>query len=161
MNSQRKPQPLVLVDGRSGAGKTRLAESLAADRSAFLISIDDSYPGWDGLDAGSWHIFSHVILPWSRGESGSYQTWDWKRSCPGEWVQVPSDTPLVVEGCGAIRRECEGLGAEMIWLDVGEDERKKRAIARDGQSYVTQWARWAMQEERFLSLHRSRDIAGR
>ena len=161
MNSQRNPQPLVLVDGRSGAGKTRLAESLAADRSAFLISIDDSYPGWDGLDAGSWHIFSHVILPWSRGESGSYQTWDWKRSRPVEWVQVPSDTPLVVEGCGAIRRECEGLGAEMIWLDVGEDERKKRAIARDGQSYVTQWARWAMQEERFLSLHRSRDIAGR
>jgi hypothetical protein len=154
------PRSLVLVDGRSGAGKTRLAESLAADRSAFLISIDHVYPGWDGLDAGSWHIYSHVILPWSLGQPGSYQTWDWQRSSPGKWVQVPLDTPLVVEGCGAIRRECEDLGAELIWLEMDEKERRERAIARDGDLYARQWRRWALQEERFLLTHRSRDIAG-
>jgi hypothetical protein len=75
-------------------------------------------------------------------------------------VQVPLDTPLVVEGCGAIRRECEDLGAELIWLEMDEKERKERAIARDGDLYARQWRRWALQEERFLLTHRSRDIAG-
>ncbi len=159
MAPQHDAHSLVLIDGRSGAGKTSFATELARARSALLISIDDAYPGWDGLDAGSWHIYSRVLVPWSRGEHGSYQTWDWKRSRPGEWVQVPSDTPLVVEGCGAIRRECEGLGAELVWREVGEQERKERAIARDGESYATQWHRWALQEDRFLAIHGSREIA--
>jgi len=68
--------PLVLVDGRSGSGKTHFATSLAHTRSATLISIDDVYPGWDGLDAGSWHIHHNVVVPLSRGKPARYQRWD-------------------------------------------------------------------------------------
>ena len=81
MAPQHDAHSLVLIDGRSGAGKTSFATQLARARSALLISIDDAYPGWDGLDAGSWHIYSRVLVPWSSGVQGSYQTWDWKLNC--------------------------------------------------------------------------------
>jgi hypothetical protein len=124
-----------------------------------LISIDDAYPGWDGLDAGSWHIYSRVLVPWSRGEHGSYQTWDWKRSRPGEWVQVPSDTPLVVEGCGAIRRESALLATRALWLEAPEATRRQRVAVRDGDTCVPHWHRWSLQEQRFGERHRPRDLA--
>ncbi|MEO8095730.1 MAG: hypothetical protein ABI632_12485, partial [Pseudolysinimonas sp.] len=43
------PRPVVLIDGRSGAGKTTLARELAPLVGAQLVSLDDVYPGWDGL----------------------------------------------------------------------------------------------------------------
>ena len=44
----------ILIDGRSGSGKTELARSIAAHwPEAQLVRLDDLYPGWDGLDAGS------------------------------------------------------------------------------------------------------------
>ena len=159
MAPQHDAHSLVLIDGRSGAGKTSFATQLARARSALLISIDDAYPGWDGLDAGSWHIYSRVLVPWSRGEQGSYQTWDWKRARPGEWVQVPSDTPLVVEGCGAIRRESSPLATRALWLEAPEAKRRQRVAARDGDTCVPHWHRWSLQEQRFGERHRPRDLA--
>ena len=46
-------RPVVLLDGRSGSGKTVLAESLAPRLDAQLVSLDELYPGWEGLEAGS------------------------------------------------------------------------------------------------------------
>ncbi len=40
---------ITLVDGRSGSGKTTFATELAEREGAQLLSLDDVYPGWDGL----------------------------------------------------------------------------------------------------------------
>jgi len=150
---------ITLVDGRSGAGKTRYASDLAAKAQATLISIDDVYPGWDGLDAGSWHIFHTVVLPISRGEPGRYRRWDWAAHTNGPWVTVEPDMPLVIEGCGAIRAESVPLVHATVWVDAPEHLRRERAVRRDGAMYEPQWVRWALQEERFLALHRSEHLA--
>lgn len=150
---------LVLVDGRSGSGKTVFATALAHERSATLISIDDVYPGWDGLDAGSWHIYQHVLLPISQGEPARYRRWNWETSSPADWVSVPGDTPLIVEGCGSIRGETAALATESLWLEAPEEIRLERALARDGEEYAALWRRWAIQEERFLALHNSVELA--
>src|SRR5690606_29833513 len=48
---------VVLIDGRSGSGKTTLATALAARLPGTqLVRLDDFYPGWDGLEAGSAHV---------------------------------------------------------------------------------------------------------
>lgn len=147
------PTGLVLVDGPSGAGKTDYASALALRTGATLVSLDEVYPGWDGLDAGSWHIHHHVIVPIAQGLPGRYQRWDWMASAPGDWVDVPVDRPLVIEGCGAIRAEALSIPAHRLWVDASSDVRKARALARDGEIYAPHWQRWALQEQRFLARH--------
>lgn len=48
----RHGQPVVLIDGRSGAGKTTLANTLICHHADWqLVHADDLYPGWSGLSA--------------------------------------------------------------------------------------------------------------
>jgi uridine kinase len=158
MPSSAKPE-ITLVDGRSGAGKTVFATALARERGATLLSIDDAYPGWDGLDAGSWFIYRHVIEAIARGKPARYRRWDWDSYTYGEYVEVPTDKDLIIEGCGAIRQESARRATESIWLEAPEEVRVARALSRDGQAYAPLWRRWALQEERFLALHHSVEIA--
>ena len=144
---------LVLIDGPSGSGKTDYAIALADRTGATLVSLDDVYPGWDGLDAGSWHIHRNVLVPISQGLRGRYQRWDWREGVPADWVEVSADRPVVIEGCGAIRREGLAIQADRVWVDATADVRKARALQRDGDMYAPHWERWALQEQRFLALH--------
>jgi len=150
----RSPKPaLILVDGRSGAGKSVWAQALAREIDATLISLDDVYPGWDGLDAGSEHVSSWVLVPFSQGKLGTFSTWDWTAQRPGEKVAIDPLRPLIVEGCGAIRRESVAFATRSVWIEASEQTRKARALARDGDMFAPHWTRWALQEERFMALH--------
>ena len=153
MSSAANSPTVVLIDGRSGAGKTEYATELARTMGATLVSLDDVYPGWHGLDAGSWHIWQRLIIPISQGQPGTYRRWDWPRSEPGDWATVDPGVPLVVEGCGTLRSDRAEVAAKKIWIDTPCDVRLERAMARDGVSYGQHWETWARQEERFLSLH--------
>lgn len=150
------PAHIVLIDGRSGAGKTEYGITLAQDMEAQLVSLDDVYPGWDGLDAGSWHVWQNLILPISKGQPGSYRKWDWVSKRPGMWVTLPANTRIVVEGCGSIRSDQGDVVVTTFWIEAPDALRRERAIARDGATYLPHWERWARQEERFLSLHDGR-----
>jgi uridine kinase len=158
MPSSPKPT-ITLIDGRSGAGKSHYATGLARTSGAQVVSLDEVYPGWDGLDAGSWHIYTHVVLPISQGLPARYQRWDWTTHSPGSWVTVAENTNLILEGCGAIRREMLPFASSSIYLEAPEELRHERALHRDGNSYEAHWQRWALQEQRFLDIHHSNRIA--
>lgn len=135
------PQPWVLlIDGRSGAGKTVLARRLAAALpEVTLVSLDDVYPGWDGLQAGS-AVVPGII------RDGTWRRWDWAADRPGDPASVARTGPLIVEGCGAISRGSRALADHAWWLELDDAERKRRALERDGDSYAPHWDRWAAQE---------------
>ena len=153
MTNNSDPAGLVLIDGPSGSGKTDYASALANRTGATLVSLDEGYPGWDGLDAGSWHIHRNVLLPISQGLPGRYQKWDWRLGAQGGWVDVSPHRPVFIEGCGAIRREGFTIAAERIWVDAAVEVRRWRALERDGDTYSPHWQRWALQEERFRAIH--------
>ncbi|MDQ1555880.1 MAG: hypothetical protein QOI02_882 [Actinomycetota bacterium] len=146
----------LLVDGRSGSGKTELAQVIAAGwpgAEAQLLRLDDFYPGWGGLAEAS-RLVPQIL------RTGRWQSWDWAASRAGSWHEIDADRPLVVEGVGALTRGSLPLADFSIWVDLGDADRKRRALARDGQSYARHWDEWAAQEQAFLQREDPRSLAG-
>lgn len=134
--------PVVTIDGYSGSGKSTLAAALARLVNSWqVLHLDDWYPGWDGLKAGA-DIARRIAADLRAGRSSSYEAWDWENGTTGVTVSVPL-VPTIIEGCGAIEAEAD----LSVWIaDPGEEERRHRAIARDGQTYAPHWQRWARQD---------------
>ncbi|MGT2426078.1 ATP-binding protein [Amnibacterium kyonggiense] len=139
-------RPVVLVDGRSGAGKSTLAALLAPRLGADLVRLDDVYPGWDGLEAGAEQVRRLVLA----AGAPRYRRWDWAADRPGDWRLLRPGVPLVVEGSGALSRPARGLATSAVWIELDDAERRRRALARDGDAYAPHWARWAEQESAFV-----------
>ena len=134
--------PVVSIDGYSGSGKSTLAAALARLVNGWqVLHLDDWYPGWDGLEAGA-DIARRIAADLRGGRASSYEAWDWENGATGATIRVPL-APTIIEGCGAIEVEADLV----IWIaDPGEDERRSRALARDGQTYAPHWQRWADQD---------------
>ena len=134
--------PVVTIDGYSGSGKSTLAAALARLVSDWqVLHLDDWYPGWDGLKAGA-DIARRIAADLRGGRASSYEAWDWENGATGATIPVPL-APTIIEGCGAIEAEADLA----IWIaDPGEEERRYRALARDGQTYAPHWQRWARQD---------------
>ena len=147
--------PVVLIDGRSGAGKTSLARSLVARwplaGRVQLVALDSVYPGWDGLDDGVELARDQILVPHARGLVGVWQRWDWEVGAPAEAHAVDPSLPLIVEGSCILRPSTGALGDVRVWLDSPGPSRRRRALTRDGDAYRPHWERWARQEERHVT----------
>jgi uridine kinase len=158
---QTRPH-VTLIDGRSGSGKTDLARDMADSApDATLIRLDDIYPGWDGLEAGSRHIHDQVLEPLASGRPARWRRWDWSAGVPAEWHDVDATRPLIIEGCGALSRANRALADVGIWVELDEATRKRRALARDGEAYAPYWDRWAAQEAAFIAREHPQALADR
>lgn len=166
--------PLVVgIDGRSGAGKTALAQDLVARLHAepglsgdavAVLALEDAYRGWTGLAVGLGAVASGVLEPLSHGEPGRVRRYDWHADRLGALVQVPpAGTPLprllVVEGCGAGSAICAPFVHVLIWLEAPEPVRRERALARDGGTWPHLWEVWAAQERALLEARDARGAA--
>lgn len=157
---RKRPLPsVVLVDGRSGAGKTTLAYDLAAQLGAQLVHMDELYPGWDGLAAGAATVAQLL-------RTGSYERYDWGAGVFTELVHLDRARPVVIEGCGAVTAE-NRAAAELwqpqrteshrtltLWLECPAEVRFERAMVRDGDMFRPHWQRWSGQEVRHFSAAR-------
>lgn len=151
---------IALLDGGSGAGKTTLArdlvERLGRDHGLpmRLVSLDSCYPGWHGLAAGAAMIPGIV-----HGRPPGHPTWDWDHDRPAGFQPVPDADNLLIEGCGAITRDTMALADVGVWLELAADQRRDRALARDGQGYEPWWQTWADQEAVHWATDRPQALA--
>jgi hypothetical protein len=147
--------PVVLIDGRSGSGKTSLARTLVARwplrGRVQLVALDSLYPGWDGLADGVEAARELILRPHARGLIGVWERWDWESSAPAEAHAVDPSLPLIVEGSGLLTASTARLGDVRVWLESPPQSRMRRALQRDGETYRPHWARWAEQEDRHLA----------
>ncbi|MER3394724.1 MAG: ATP-binding protein, partial [Microcella pacifica] len=151
---------ITLIDGRSGSGKTTFATELARSTGAQLLSLDDVYPGWDGLEAAEAHVLHHVLRAIAEGRPPRWRSWNWPDARPGTWYDLDPQRPLVIEGCGAISPTARALADHALWIELTDDvERRRRAIARDGEVFARNWQRWARQEEWHAYRHDPRGTA--
>lgn len=150
---------VVAIDGRSGAGKTRLAEALRAELGSPVVSLDDLYGGWDGLERGIGLLVTEVLEPLAAGRAVRVPRYDW---VAGSWAEpVPLTPPdvLIVEGAGAGARRAAAFESLVVWLESPPFVRKKRALARDGQTFAPYWDQWAAQEDAMLARDRTPERA--
>lgn len=158
--------PVVLIDGRSGAGKSSLAQALIEvwplPGRVQLVALDSLYPGWDGLAEGRDRALEQVLVPHAQGQIGLWQRYDWQLGEYGETEAVDPSLALIVEGSGLLTPITARLGDVRVWLEAPAPQRKARALARDGDSYRPHWERWATQEDVHMAEHfpaRCADIA--
>jgi hypothetical protein len=147
--------PVVIIDGRSGAGKSSLARALVTGwplaGRVQLVALDSIYPGWDGLDDGVELAREQILAPHGRGLIGVWQRWDWEVGAPAEAHAVDPSLPLIVEGSGSLTARTARLADVRVWLDSPLSSRRHRALTRDGDAYRPHWERWARQEDRHVA----------
>lgn len=144
---------LLAIDGRSGAGKSTLAtallDALLADGvDAELFRLEDLYPGWDGLRAGIDAYVLDVLTPLTEGRTAEWSPWDWASDAPASLTRSTRPAGVVLcEGVGAGAAPARALLDATLTLRAAATDRKRRALARDGETYRPHWERWAAQEE--------------
>lgn len=154
---QRRSQPLVLaIDGRSGVGKSTLAEYLATHTNALLISGDDFYRGGVTLrqdsaktladDCIDWRSQRHVLTTLRNSANAHYHSFDWD-AFDGSLAATPvhlSPRPLIIlEGVYSARPELSDLIDLALLVEASPPLRTKRLIAREGTigPWERQWHR--------------------
>src|SRR5699024_12590410 len=118
---------VVALEGRAGPGKSTVAlqahQALATrDTPVHLLSMEDLYPGWEGLAASADLLHDWVLAPLARGERPAWRRYDWEqnRFAP-TWTHLPKDlqeggTLLVEEiGRASCRERVERRGGQGVW----------------------------------------------
>lgn len=161
---------VVAVEGRSGSGKSTVAEELrgaltARGEAAAVVTMEDLYPGWEGLERGSALLREWVLVPLRLGRRPRWRRYDWERGAFTEhWASPPDDVVpggvLVVEGTGSGAAAVRGLLDLLVWVTAHDDERLRRLEGRwDSAAYAPYRGVWARQEKAFHTRERPREHA--
>jgi len=146
--------PVVVIDGRAGAGKTTLSRLVATNWPLSgrpqLIALDSIYPGWDGLDAGAERALHDILRPHARGLLSTWRRWDWDAEVEAEAHAVTPALGVILEGCGSLTPASARVADVRVWVESPAPSRKRRALERDGDGFRPYWDRWAAQEERHI-----------
>ncbi|MFC7790414.1 hypothetical protein ACU045_15690 [Microbacterium sp. MAHUQ-60] len=156
--------PVVVIDGRSGAGKSSLAARVTREwplrTPVQLVALDSLYPGWDGLERGADIARETILAPHARGRLGIWRRWDWENGEQAEAHAVDPALGLIVEGCGALTPTSARLADVTVWVDGPPASRRARALERDGEGFRANWSMWAAQEDAHIARHAPQEIAG-
>jgi uridine kinase len=155
--------PVVLIDGRAGAGKSTFAQLLQqqlfkdGESSPRVIHMDAIFEGWDGLSLGADYLVRFILNPLSREETASWQDWSWVQDRRSTWREFSGGTPLIVEGCGSLTERSKAHATISIWLEASEKTRRQRWLLRE--RHLDKFDFWAAQELDFYAREKSQSLA--
>jgi uridine kinase len=146
------------VDGPAGSGKTTLGGEIAELTGAQVIHGDDLMEGWGGFDTVSRQLTA-LVADLAAGRVGSYEVYDWHRGRFDGTVDVAPASWLVVEGVGSSDPAIAPHVTALVWVEVGDELRLARGLARDGDHMEPCWRGFMESERELFARYRSRERA--
>lgn len=166
----RNESVVLAIDGHAGAGKSTLANMLSSLYGAQVIRMDDFFLPEDMRSAaryaeagGNIHyerFLSDVLLPLKKGRAFTYRAYDCA-SAKFEHQRSIAPTPfIIIEGSYAHHPKFAQSYDLRVFLDVSHDLRRKRLLARNGQSGFADFeARWIPLEEAYFEAFNIKENA--
>ena len=174
---------LVLIDGQAGAGKSTIANRLAAalggdasggagtflpdaelteDDPVQIVHGDDLYEGWGGLATLDNVLLADILEPLAAGGTGVFQMWDWNEGRRSHTIRVPQRRVLIVEGVGVALPRARELAVLTMFASAPWETRLARGLARDAHAYddaVSLWEGFERDEQSHHARTRAREDA--
>ena len=160
---------LVAIDGHGASGKSRLSKELVQlDSQISLIHFDDFYFSNNvdfghsiNLPAFDWRrLEREVLIPIKNGENTQYQRFNWELNKLDTWIDVKSETIVLVEGVSSINSRIRDYFDFKIWVDCPLDIRLERAKERDGMDTMELWINdWIPRENNYVISDRPYEYA--
>ena len=149
---------IVAVDGRSGAGKTTLAEALARAAGGHVVHSDDF--AWHEPLFGWGHLLRAALLELCDTGALDHLPPAWAARGRDDSIIVPPGLRLVlVEGVGSAQRAVADLLDAVVWVQSDHAIAEERGIARDiayggngdEAASIAFWFDWTAAERPFLA----------
>lgn len=145
---------VVALDGRSGTGKSTLAEWMAGQLGGIRVDQDDFYAGgdideWRRLTSREkadrvidWRrVRGEVLLPLREGQGASWRPFDWDTmiGLAPETITVPPSGLVILDGAYSARPELADLIDLSILVTLDDAVRRERLRLREGEDLVSCW----------------------
>lgn len=161
---------IVAIDGRCASGKTTLASELQALTGCAVIHTDDFYlpkemrtdeimsrPGGN-IDFD--RLVNEVLTPLKSGDAIAYRPYVCSKGGFGDTVTVTPQRLVILEGSYSCHPRLDGFARLSVFLDVDEDEQKRRINLRNGSAYETFATVWIPREESYFAICSVKDRCG-
>jgi uridine kinase len=153
--SERRKRPLlVALDGRSGTGKSSLADDLANLFDALVIRGDDFYSGgtheeWaqrtpeqKADQCVDWRRLRREVLePLLAGRTARWRTHNWVtgRGLSDETSEEAPTRVIILDGAYSARPELSDLIDISVLVRADDQTRRSRLRGREGESAMEGW----------------------
>lgn len=163
---------LVAIDGRSGTGKSTIAELVATSFGAAILHTDMFFAAhvtnaeWDAMsgaerarDCIDWvRLRREAILPLLDGNMAEFQEFDFSaRRADGSFAlseslsRIGSRPIVLMEGAYAARPELADLVGLSVLVEAPEAVRRERLAAREDEAFLSEWhRRWDPAERHYF-----------
>lgn len=164
---------LVAIDGRSGTGKSTIAEVVARSFGAAVLHSDDFYAAeisnseWDARsgaerarDGIDWvRLRREALLPLLDGNAASWHRFDFEGGPRSDGTYAVSPVPvrleprpiILMEGAYAARPELADLTGLTVLIEAPGPVRLARLAGREDPAILAEWQRrWAPAERHYF-----------
>ncbi len=148
---------VIAIDGLGGAGKSSLAERLAAELGGAPIVHTDDFASWDNPRDWWPRFVEEVLEPLARNETAHYRCTNWGPEDEERWGDVAPSRFVIIEGVSTSREAFRPFLTYAVWIETPRDLRLSRGLARDGDEARAQWELWMAEEDAYVTRGRPRD----
>jgi uridine kinase len=168
---------LVALDGRSGVGKSTLAQAIVQEMEGIVITGDDFFSGgpdseWDVrsteakvADCIDWRrLRKEALEPLLAGEPASWHPFNFISGIglSEKLIQRKPAPVIILDGAYSCRPELADIVNLSVLVEMTDDKlRRQRLLVREGHDFMISWhERWDAAEDHYFKQVVPRSMFG-